>query len=430
MSMHRKGVIVLGSLCLLVAAYLYNSYRVAASATQDADQQQRVKVVPRSVSKQLKLTGVLMPKEQHTITAPLTGLVLEWQASLGQRVNAGDVLARIDPRDTEMQLRDAEAGLIKAQQRLTKLEYWDHSPEANRAKRDLDRSQRHLETLRRRAAQSKKLLDAGIIPASEYEGELQQIEDQRMDVASAQEALTSTLKQGDETEREIAALELKNAETKVNRLRDTIAAAVVKAPIGGIIVAAQATGDSSGRAGNRLNFNIGDNIKEGQPLFSIANTEDLIVQSHIDEIDVNSVELGQAATVISDAFPDVTMNGHLTKIAYQAKGSGSSSNQFPSFGIELALDTLPLEQRKQLRLGVTVQLAMEIYHRDKDIVVPFNAVESSDGDTFVRVMTSSGALEQRPVQLGTRLVDGVEVLSGLQPGDVVVVPRMPQRDED
>lgn len=426
----QRVVIVLGA--LLVLSVVYSSRLDIASAVslgwaQNRHSLSQVQAVARPVTKELLLTGVLAPKEEHTVTAPFEGHVLEKHVSLGQRVSASDVLARISTRDVEIQLREAEAALIKARQQLVNLQDWQSSPEVNNARRDLEQSQRRLETLSRRVEQSKRLLDIGIIPASEYDGELQQLEDQRLDVASAREALASTLQRGDATERQIAALELENAEIKAKRLRETIAEATIASPIDGIIVAAKppAGGNSAD-----VSFNIGDKVLEGQPLFSIADTENLIVRSEIDEIDIDSVDLGQAATVVSDSLPGLRMIGHLTKIAYQASKDRPGSGAFPSFDIELTLDAIPPEQRRRLRLGVTVELAMDIYHNANAIVVPFDAIEDGADGPFARVVKDGGALEMRPVVLGKSFVDGVEVISGLQAGDVLAIAEAAQDAKD
>ncbi len=425
----RNVVLGVGGLCLLGATYWIHG-RTASMLPGPADAlQTHIVAVERPISKQLQLTGTLAPKEQQTVTAPFEGLVLEKQVSLGQRVSAGEVLARINPRDIEVQLRDAEAALIKAEQRLANLKDWKNGLDVHKARRELDRSERHFDTLTRRVAQSRKLLDIGIIPASEYESELQQLDDQRMDVASAREALANTLKQGDAAGLAIATLELDNAAIKVRNLAEKVAEAAIRAPINGVVVAARAPeGSSGGGGGGNLGFDVGDNVKEGQALFSIADIEDLIVQSSISEIDINSVELGQAATVVSDSLPGVTMTGHLTKIAYQAKADSSGVSRFPSFDIELALAKLPPEQR--VRLGITVQLAMDVYHKDHAIVVPFDAIRDGMTGTYARIVTDDGGLERRPVQLGATFVDGVEVLAGLRQGDVLAVDKPPVDDYD
>ena len=50
--------------------------------------------------------------------------------------------------------------------------------------------------------------------------------------------------------------------------------------------------------------------------------------------------------------------------------------------------------------------------------------------TYARIVTDEGVLERRPVQLGESFVDGVEVLSGLQQGDVLAVAEAPYDYDD
>ena len=423
---HRTMVIVFGAVFLLtVVAYWLGDSTPGGSLTSGGPRQTHFEVVVRPATRELRLTGTLVPSEEHTVTAPFEGIVLEKHVSLGQRVAAGDVLARINTRDVEIRLREAESALIKARRQLEQLENWESSPEVNSAKRTLAQSERRLDNLSRRVEQSERLLDIGIIAEGDYEGELEQLQNQRMDVISAEEALASTLRRGDAAEQEVAALEVENAAIRAERLRETMAGAAVRAPINGIVVAAKS---AEGSRGGELGFNVGDKVTEGKALLSIANTDELIVQSSVDEIDINSIELGQAATIVSGSLPGVMMTGRLSKIAYQASTDGTRSSRFPGFDIELTLDEGASDER--LRLGVSVQVTIALYRKEEAIVVPFGALERGPEGLFVRVVTGGDEWEKRPVTAGMSVVDGVEVLSGLQVGDVLLVdelqPAFPQ----
>ncbi len=419
-------LIVFGVVFLLtIVAYWIGDPTPGGSLMNPERQAGRFEVIVRPAIRELRLTGTLAPSAEHTVTAPFEGIVLDKHVSLGQRVVAGDVLARINTRDVEIRLREAESALIKAERQLEQLENWESSPEVNSAKRTLAQSRRRLDNFSRRVEQSERLLEIGIISEGEYEGELQQLQDQRMDVTSAEESLASTLKRGDATEQEVAALEVQNAAIRAERLRETVAGALIEAPINGIVVAAKTT---EGGSSDELGFNVGDKLTEGQALFSIAYTDELIVQSSVDEIDINSIEMGQAATVVSGSLPGVVMTGRLSRIAYQASTDGTRSSRFPGFDIELTLDEGATDER--LRLGVSVQVTIELYRKEEAIVVPFGALERGAEGLFARVLTGGDKWEERPVTIGMSFVDGVEVLSGLQVGDVLLVdeaqPAFPQ----
>ena len=423
----RKAVaLVFGAVFLLtVAVYWPGGSGPGGSLTGGGPSPTHYEVVARPATRELRLTGTLAPGDEHTVSAAFEGIVLDKHVSLGQRVIAGEVLARIDTRDVEIRLREAESALIKAERQLEQLENWENSPEVNGARRALAQSRRRLDNLSRRVEQSARLLEIGIISEGEYDGELQQLQDQRMDVTSAEEALASTLKRGDATEQEVAALEVENAAIRAERLRETMAGAEVRAPINGIVVAAKS---AEGSSGGELDFNVGDKVTQGQALLSIANTDELIVQSSVDEIDINSIELGQAATIVSGSLPGVVMNARLSKIAYQASTDGARSGRFPGFDIELTLDEGTTDER--LRLGVSVQVAIELYRKEEAIVVPFGALGRGAEGLFARVVGNDSRVEQRPVTVGMSFVDGVEVLSGLQAGEVLLVdevqPAFPQ----
>ena len=70
---------------------------------------------------------------------------------------------------------------------------------------------------------------------------------------------------------------------------------------------------------------------------------------------------------------------------------------------------------------MSAQLDVQIHHQAQALVIPFSAVTSADGQQWVWRVDQPGQQASRvPVVTGHTLVDGIEITSGLNPGDVIL----------
>ena len=76
-----------------------------------------------------------------------------------------------------------------------------------------------------------------------------------------------------------------------------------------------------------------------------------------------------------------------------------------------------------MRLGMSAEMQIVVRERDRALLVPFGAVDILDGKARVRVWDDHTGTERVvEVTTGITTIDAVEILSGLEPGDVVVAP--------
>lgn len=130
-------------------------------------------------------------------------------------------------------------------------------------------------------------------------------------------------------------------------------------------------------------------------------------------------------TVTGDAFPDLTLTGRVVSVAAQAGGEaggggGGFGRGMPSFGVSIAIADLEPEQRRRLAVGMSASLSIVVHERADAVVLPAQAVRNENGQRVVRVREGARVVS-RPVELGISTPDGVEIRSGVNPGEVVVL---------
>ncbi|UPY35304.1 HlyD family efflux transporter periplasmic adaptor subunit [Sediminicoccus sp. KRV36] len=370
------------------------------------------------ISARIAVVGVLEPGANVSVVAPYDGTVRERLFRYGGAVTQGDVLLRMDRGEVETRLREARAAEIRARQRVEELRGWATGFEASRARRQLAGAELETSNLRARVQQSAMLLSRGIIPAEEHRNLIQQQRNQELQFQAAQQDLAATLDRGNELHLRTAELELANAETRLREIENDLGNSELRAPVSGVVLMPP---ENQGGQQRRETIEVGSRVSRGQTMFGIGDLASFLVRGQVDEIDVNQVRPGQNVTVTGDAFAGEVLTGRVASVAAQASAEqGGMGRGMPNFAVSIAITDLTAEQRARLAVGMSASLAIITHERDDAVVMPPNAVRDEGGTRIVRVR-EGGRIVSRPVTLGISTPEGVEIRTGLSPGDVVVL---------
>lgn len=208
-----------------------------------------------------------------------------------------------------------------------------------------------------------------------------------------------------------AACEAANAE--VRRARDQLALArasltrtVLRAPFDGVIA------EVSGELGE-----FATPSPPGiptPPLVDLIDDSCLYVTAPIDEIDVARVRVGQVAHVTLEALPGVRIPGRVRRIAPYVLEIEKQART-----VDIEVELIEPGDGERLLVGYSADVEIILDVREDAVRVPTQAL--MDGSrVFVRE-AGSGRLEERRIEAGISNWDFTEVLSGLTPGDRVVL---------
>lgn len=393
-----------------------NHQTPAAAQTDAAEQWLAVK--PDPLVHQIGLVGKIEPETTLILTAPFDGNVQANLVEQGQRVDAGQVLLRMDPATLEVQLRDALSTQLKARRTVQEMQDWDSGQQVSRARRSLRTAEMAASNTQRKLTESENLFKRGIIPRNELDDLKQQARQQQLDLAAARGELQQTLEQGKGEYRQIADMELTNATVKYEALRILLDGKEVKAPFSGIIVPAPGSNGPQGSSSNNVPVQAGTKVTQGQVLFGLANIERLKIVANVSELDINQLHQGQAVEVMGDGFDGERLNGSVSVVSGLALSSDTpGSAQFP---VTLSIPTLTPQQLQKVRLGMSARLTIVTYSNDQAIIVPAQAIRRDEADMSVEYREAMDKpVERVTVTTGQSTPSGVEVF-GLKPGFVKV----------
>ncbi|ROZ77041.1 efflux RND transporter periplasmic adaptor subunit [Ramlibacter sp. WS9] len=194
---------------------------------------------------------------------------------------------------------------------------------------------------------------------------------------------------------------LQVAQAKLELARATAARLRIVAPFDGI-------------AGIR-NISVGDYLKDGADIVNIEDMDAIFVDFRLPERFQTKVQRGQTALVDLDALPGRKYNAIVQAIDPLVDANGRS------VGIRACIDNRTL----QLRPGMFARITAVFGERDNAKVIPEEAIVPQAGRQFVIKLVDGPdqdtKIAQRvEVKVGIRRPGRVEIIDGLQPGDVVV----------
>ncbi|MBT2374505.1 efflux RND transporter periplasmic adaptor subunit [Pseudomonas fluorescens] len=418
MTTNRKRLLGAVLIVLLAGAGIALVSYHSPAADQPATAEQWLAVKTDPLVHQIGLVGKIEPDTTITLTAPFDGNVQANLVEQGQRVDAGQVLLRMDPATLEVQLRDALSAQLKARRTVQEMQDWDSGQLVGRARRSLRTAEMTAGNTQRKLTESENLFKRGIIPRNELDDLKQQAQQQQLDLTAARSELQQAVDQGKGEYRQIADMELTNATVKYEALRTLLDGKEVKAPFSGIVVPAPGSNSSQGGATNNVPVQAGSKVSQGQVLFGLANIERLKSVAKVSELDINQLHQGQAVEVMGDGFDGERLTGSVSVVSGLAIASeAQGSAQFP---VTLSIPKLTPQQLQRVRLGMSARLTIVTYNNDQAIIVPAQAIaRGENGMTVEYRVAMDKPVEQVSVTTGQSTAQGVEVF-GLKPGWVKV----------
>ena len=380
-----------------------------------------VTVTPRRLVRTLSFVGRLAPREELTVTSPTSGKVETVFFEYGDRVAQGRPLVRLDTTETNRRYLDASVRYLEARDKLRELENWENGPEVKRARQAVALAAMELEKRAGDLTASALLLKQGIIPATEHETAEQQYETQSVQHEAALRDLDEQLSKVDADMVRIARLRLETAATAMRDLESALQNATILAPVSGVVLDLGGDRRRSGDESDGRPLAAGQLVGEGGYLLSIGDLRGLSVTGGVDEVDIVKVQPGQSVRISGDAFSDLVFGGSIVRISAQSRTAGGSA--VPTFDVTAAIDRISAAHLARLRLGMSANVTVVVRDEPDVVLVPVAAVQGGPGNYRVQVRgEDGGAPRDVPVEVGETTLYEVEIVSGLEAGDEVIVP--------
>ncbi len=158
---------------------------------------------------------------------------------------------------------------------------------------------------------------------------------------------------------------------------------------------------------------IGMSVAAGTPLFQVADLSTVWVIADVYEGDLQRVRVGQPARFLASAMPGVPFSG---KVQFVHPTLDAASR---TLRLRLEFRNRPDSSGQRLRPGMYGNVSLDLPARS-GLTIPAEALVDTGDLQYVFVTRDGGRFEPRRVQVGGRIGDRIELLSGVQVGDQVV----------
>lgn len=319
------------------------------------------------IRKTTVVTGKIEPRNEVNVKPQISGIITEILKEAGQKVEAGEVIAKVKviPDMSSLSAAQARVRLAGINER--------------QARTDFERE--------------KTLFDKGLVSADEYDKIAQALRQAREESAAAQDNL-EVVRDG---------VSKTNASASSTLIRSTVTGLILDIPV---------------KVGNSVI--LANTFNDGTTIATVANMNDLIFRGNIDETEVGRLTTGMTMKITIGALQDLKFDARLEYISPKATDQ-NGANQFE---IKAAVN-LPTSS-EQIRSGYSANAEIVLAEARGVLSVPESAIEFSGNDTFVYVVKGSGkekTYERRKVTTG--LSDGIniEIRSELKKGETVRGPK-------
>ena len=319
----------------------------------------------------LNATGYVTARRAATVSSKFTGRVIDVYVEEGNRVIAGQVLARLDAATPDRALRLAQAEATAAESAFRETQV-----RIEQARLDLQRAS----SLQSQQIQSKSDLDRARSELSALQARL----------ASQQDQLAVSQRQ---------------VQLRQQDVEDT----VIRAPFGGIVVAKNA---QPGEMISPISAG-GGSIRTG--IATIVDMDSLEIEVDVNEAYIHRVQPNQKVEAVLDAYPEWKIPAHVITVIPTA------DRQKATVKVRIGFDTK--DPRILPDMGVKVGFidSGAVTSAQQSIVIPKSAVRR-DGETdIVLVVIDGDHLERRAVKVAGTEGDDARLLSGVTEGESVVV---------
>jgi multidrug efflux pump subunit AcrA (membrane-fusion protein) len=363
-------------------------------------------VTRRDLSASVTATGTIkaMVGAEVKVGSRIPGRVEHLAVQVGDRVQAGQVIARLEQDDLHAAVEKARADLAAAEARQATVKNGARSQEIQAAEAALRQAEANRLLAQVNLDRYRQLYQDGGIALQVVDTAARDYDVTVAQVRTAREQLSLIREKYTVEDLQYAEAQVQQARAALRIAEANLGYATITAPMGGVVASVSTQQGETVTSGSAA--------AQAPTFVTIIDLNRLQVDTYVDETDIGKVRVGQAATFSVDAFPDKEFRGTVTAIYPKAL----IQQNVVTYDVVITIDN----REGLLRPDMTTNTTITVAKREKVLAIPNQAVRREDGDRVVFVQDGE-RLARRPVKTGWKDKTYTEVLSGLKEGERVVV---------
>lgn len=387
----RRVLLVIAAISVLAAC---SSKPGAEEDTQPVTPVQVAAATRGTIAHIVTAEAVLYPLKQANITPKISAPVQKFLVQRGDHVREDQLVAILEDRDLQAAAQESKNLYQQAEAAYENTKAAVMPEDLLKAKTDVQTARQALDAanavyqnrlqLFKEGALAHKLVDDAKVAQVQAQSQFD----------TAQQHLTSLETVGRSAQLKSAEAQMEAAKAHYESSEAQLSYAEVRSPMNGIV---------SDRP-----VNIGEMASSGSALLSIVDISQVVARANIPVQEAAAMDVGDPATISGGG---VKLAGKITVVSPAVDPNTTT--------LQVWVGAPNPDER--MKLGLTVEIAVNIGDIKDAIIVPVSALLASDeGGEKVMIAGADGLAHESKVETGVRDGDNVQILSGVKPGDQVI----------
>lgn len=344
----------------------------------------------------IKTEAILFPRQQAAIVSKISAPVQKFLIKRGSAVHKGQLLAVLENRDLSAAAQENKGAFSQAEAAYATTTAAGLPEEMQKAEADAQQTRQALDAQEKVFQSRQQLYQEGALPRKELDQSQVEVVQARNQYAIAKRHLDTLQAVGKQQELKAATGQLESAKGKYLGAEAQLSYSEIRSPIDGVVT-------------DRPLYP-GEMAAAGAAIVTVMDVSAVIAKAHIPQADAALLKVGDKGTITVPGL-DAPVEGKVTVVSPALDPNSTT--------IEIWLEAK--NPKQQLKPGTSVQLALTAKTVKDALVVPAAAVISAaDGSPAVMVAGNDGKAHLKPVKVGIRQDDDVQILEGVTEADKVV----------
>ena len=341
--------------------------------------------------------GAIFAQDQANIMPKITAPVQKFYVNRGDHVKQGQLIAVLENRDLVAAAAESQGAVAQAESNLRSTQGAAVPDAAVKAQTDVDSAREARDAAKKVLDSREQLFKEGALPGRQVDDSRLAYVQAESQLRAAQEHLRSLESVSKEEQVKTAEAQVQSAKSHYQSQEAQVQYSRITSPINGVI---------SDRP-----LYPGDIAAAGMPLATVIDISRVIARINVPEADASFVKVGQRA-VISQTDNGEPVDGRVKVV------SPSTDLNTTTLQVWVEIDN----SDERLKPGATVHAAIITEEYKAATVVPVAAIlPGEEGGTAALTVTPDGIAHKKAVKLGVREGNQVQILSGVTPGEEVVI---------
>jgi HlyD family secretion protein len=341
--------------------------------------------------------GVLFPLNQASVMPKLSAPVQKFYVNRGDHVRQGELLAVLENRDLTASAEEGKGAVEQANSNLRATQGATIPESVSKAEIDLQSARDARDNAKKVLDSREQLFQQGALARRPVDESQLAYSQALAQYRVAEEHLKALQSVSNAEQIKGAAAQVESAKAHYEALEAQVAYSRVTSPITGVVADRP--------------INVGEMANPGSPLITIVDISRVVARVDVPQNAASAVKLGQTAIITQPGNSD-QMEGKVTVVSPAANPNTTT--------VQVWIEIPNVGERLKPGSAVHAAISSEVY---KDAtVVPLAAIlPAEEGGTAVLTVSPDSIAHRRAVKLGVREGNQVQILSGVTPGEKVVV---------